>query len=208
MTSTRGQFSRPVPRRRSIETRQRLLNAAIELIADVGWSRVTTRALADTAGLPHGTVSYHFISKHELLTEAAADVVERMFPIGKLEAVETMTDLLPLVHSTIDSEWTDPVSIKVLFEAMSEAGHDQLLRNRIALLLREYRRILGALIRADQQRNAIVSTPAPALATLLAAVGDGLLLHSLLDPELDIAAAAEALLSLVRNDAAEQKPER
>ena len=36
-----------------------------------------------------------------------------------------------------------------------------------------------------------------AIGTLLGAVGDGLLLHALLDPELDIAAAIEALRALL-----------
>ena len=31
---------------------------------------MTTRAVAERAGLPHGAVSYHFRGKQELLTEA------------------------------------------------------------------------------------------------------------------------------------------
>ncbi len=47
-------------RKASLHTRQRLLDAAAELIAERGWGQVTTRAIAERAGLPHGTVSYHF----------------------------------------------------------------------------------------------------------------------------------------------------
>ncbi|URN07243.1 TetR/AcrR family transcriptional regulator [Actinomadura madurae] len=46
---------RPGPsraRRRSSATRGRLLDAAARLIAEVGWGRVTTRAVAERAGLP------------------------------------------------------------------------------------------------------------------------------------------------------------
>jgi hypothetical protein len=39
--------------------------------------------------------------------------------------------------------------------------------------------------------------PAEAIATVLGAVGDGLLLHALLDPKLDIAAAVAALRALL-----------
>lgn len=206
MNSPTGQF-RSMPGKRSSETRRRLLDAAAELIAEVGWGRVTTRAIAEAAGLPHGTVSYHFAGKHELLTTAAVDVVERMFPVGKLEAVRTLTELIPLVSSSIDSEWTDPVGTKVLLEAMREAGRDQVLRERIAMLLREYRRIISELLRAEQQRNVAVAKPAPlALATLLAAASDGLLLHSILDPELDIAAAVEALLTMVSTEVEGKAP--
>ena len=55
----------------SAPTREQLMAAAAELIAELGWGRVTTRAVAERAGLPHGAVSYHFRGKQELLTEAA-----------------------------------------------------------------------------------------------------------------------------------------
>ena len=49
-------------------------------------------------------------------------------------------------------------------------------------------------VRVDQERGAVFDgAPAAAIATLLGAVGDGLLLHALLDPELDIASAIAAL---------------
>jgi hypothetical protein len=53
-------------------------------------------------------------------------------------------------------------------------------------------------VRADQERGAVFDgAPAPAIATLLGAVGDGLLLHVLLDPELDIRGAIAALRALL-----------
>ncbi|HEX3814380.1 MAG TPA: helix-turn-helix domain-containing protein, partial [Mycobacteriales bacterium] len=55
----------------SAPTRERLMAAAAELIAELGWGRVTTRAVAERAGLPHGSVSYHFRGKQDLLIESA-----------------------------------------------------------------------------------------------------------------------------------------
>ncbi len=53
--------------------------------------------------------------------------------------------------------------------------------------------VLVQAVRADQERGAVFDgAPPEAIATLLGAVGDGLLLHALLDPELDIAAGIEA----------------
>ena len=66
-------------------------------------------------------------------------------------------------------------------------------------MMGEYRRLIVAIVRADQQRGAVFDgAPADAIATLLGAAGDGLLLHALLDPELDVAAAIEALRALLR----------
>lgn len=51
---------------------------------------------------------------------------------------------------------------------------------------------------ADQQRGAVFAeAPADAVATVIAAVGDGLLLHALLDPGLDVRAALDALAALL-----------
>jgi AcrR family transcriptional regulator len=61
-------------------TRQRLLTAAAELIAEVGWGQVTTRAVTERAGLPHGAVSYHFRGKRELLGDAAMHAFSDALP--------------------------------------------------------------------------------------------------------------------------------
>lgn len=159
---------------------------------------MTTRAIADAAGLPHGTVSYHFASKQELLVQAALDVIERLFPLSELRALRTLPELLPALSSAIESERDGQVLAGVLPEAMREAARDQVLREWIAELLREYRRVASELVRTWQRRGAVPTEPTPtALATLIAAVGDGLLLHSLLDPELDVAGATEALHALL-----------
>jgi AcrR family transcriptional regulator len=200
--STSGQSSQPGTRHRSGATRQHLLDAAAQLIAEVGWGRVTTRAVAERAGLPHGAVSYHFRGKQELLNEAAMATVEAMFPLAKLEAATKLADLIPLFQSSLSTppepETIEPVSSGVLIEAMRECGHNPVLRSRIAELLRDYREMVANLIRAEQGRGVVTQRPnAMDLATLLIAAGDGLLLHALLDPQLPISRAAETLLALV-----------
>lgn len=185
--------------RGSAVTRRRLLTAAAELIAELGWGRVTTRAVAARAGLPHGAVSYHFRGKQELLTEAALRTVEQAFPIAELEALETMADLMAVASARLgDREAIDPVLSAVMLEAMRESARDPALRERIAALEREYRRLLAELVRAEQQHGAVSADASPsALATLLAAAADGLLLHALLDPDVDITEALTALQTLL-----------
>lgn len=200
MASTNGQSERPIRRGPdSLPTRRRLLNAAAELIAEVGWGRVSTRAVASRAGLPHGAVSYHFSGKQELLIEAALCVVEQAFPVADLEAAQTLTDLMAIAGARlVDHNPTYPVGSTVVLEAMRESERDSVLRARIATLEQRYRVLLTALISAEQQRGAITSTvPPDALATLLVAAADGLQLHALLDAEVDIGQAVAALYRLL-----------
>jgi len=184
----------------SAATRERLMAAAAELIAELGWGRVTTRSVAERAGLPHGAVSYHFHGKQELLIEATMFAFQRAVPVEDFAARTTVADLIGLIAAEVgDRHAIDPVTSRLMFEAMREAERDPALRERMGGMLGEYRQLMVQAVRADQQRRAVFDgAPADAIATLLAAVGDGLLLHVLLDPELDVAAALDALRALLK----------
>lgn len=198
----------PESRPRSGQTRQRLLAAAAALIAEVGWGRVTTRAVAERAGLPLGTVSYHFRGKQELLSHAALEMVEALFPTADLAAAETLEELLGLIKtSTGDPGAYDPVVYGVLLETLREAGRDPGLAGRMTALLAEYRRLLCELMRAEQQRGMVRADVDPAaLARLVAAAGDGLLLHALLDNDIDTTSAFDVLRALLLQSTPEARP--
>jgi AcrR family transcriptional regulator len=176
------------------------MGAAAELIAELGWGRVTTRAVAERAGLPHGSVSYHFRGKQELLTEAALHAFQKAIPVEQFAALDTVDDLLGLIAAELgDPEVIDSVLSRLMLEAMREAERDGVLRERMGALLGEYRRLLVETVRADQKRGTVFAgAPPEAIATLLGAVGDGLLLHVLLDPQIDTGATIDALRSLLR----------
>jgi len=201
MASSTGQAT-GAPRARgsgSAATRDRLLRAAAELIAEVGWARVTTRAVAGRAGLPHGAVSYHFHGKQELLIAAALVTFERAFPVAGLRSLDGVTDLLDTIAAMIaDPKAFDSVLAGVSMEAMRESERDAEVREHVAALLREYRVRIAELVRADQDRGAIPADSSTAgVATVLAAFADGLILHALVDPDLDVGEAVESLRTVL-----------
>lgn len=171
------------------------MNAAAQLIAEVGWGRVTTRAVAERAGTPHGAVSYHFHGKQELLIESALHAFATALPADAFAGLDTIGDLMALIQAEVgDYETIDPVLSRLMLETMREAERDPLLRERMGTMLRTYRGMIIDLVRAEQQRGRLSTVPtAEGIGTLLAAIGDGLLLHALLDPGLDIRAALDAL---------------
>lgn len=173
--------------------------AAAELIAELGWGRVTTRAVAERAGLPHGAVSYHFRGKQELLIEAAMFAFARALPAEEFAALAGVQDLIGLISAEVaDRGAIDPVLSRLMFEAMREAERDTELRQRMSGMLARYRVLMTEAVRAEQERGAVFAgAPAEAIATLLGAVGDGLLLHALLDPDLDVDAALHALRAVL-----------
>jgi AcrR family transcriptional regulator len=175
------------------------MRAAAELIGEVGWGRVTTRAVAERADVPHGSVSYHFRGKQELLTEAALHAFEEAIPVSAFEAPRTVDDIVGLIAGELGATGPiDPALSRLMLEAMREAERSPVLRDRMGVMLSTYRQAMADTVRSDQERGAVFGdAPPAAIATLLAALGDGLVLHVLLDPELDVAAVLDALRALL-----------
>ena len=59
---------------RAAKTRGKLLDATAELLAERGYSRLSTAAVAERAGVAHGTFYVHFSSKEELADEVLAEI--------------------------------------------------------------------------------------------------------------------------------------
>jgi hypothetical protein len=133
----------------------------------------------------------------QLIAEAALHAFEHALPIAEFEALTTVDDLLGMIAGELGA--VDPVLPRLMFEAMAEAERDPALRERMGALLGAYRQLMVDTVRAEQQRGVVFAgAPPEAIATVLGAAGDGLLLHALLDPQLDVAAAVQALRALLR----------
>lgn len=59
------------------QTRQRLLRATVDCLAEEGWRGTTTRAVAQRAGVTLGALQYYFPTKLSLVRAALEDIVER-----------------------------------------------------------------------------------------------------------------------------------
>lgn len=70
---------------RSIKTRQKLLDAALEAFSENGFKGTSTRDIAERAGVHHPLITYHFKNKEELW-RAAADRVFSEFTAVLIDA--------------------------------------------------------------------------------------------------------------------------
>ncbi len=64
------------PMNKTATTRSRLVEATLDLIGDVGWSGITTRVIAERAGVNEVTLFRHFGTKRALMAAAVATVVK------------------------------------------------------------------------------------------------------------------------------------
>lgn len=62
---------------RSTQTQQRLLDATVESLIEVGYARTTTTAVCDRAGLSRGAQVHHFPKKEDLVIQAVAHMAGR-----------------------------------------------------------------------------------------------------------------------------------
>ncbi len=77
-TIRRNRRARPLTRRESkLVTRDRLLTAGLELLAEGGYEELTTGSVARRAGVAQPTVYVHFRSRDELLAAVAEEVITK-----------------------------------------------------------------------------------------------------------------------------------
>lgn len=177
-----------------LDPRERILRATAELIAELGWTRVTTRKVAERAGVNNALVHYYFGTKRALLVQAATDALMNEIG-GPMDALMSHADLGSGVAEAIAwLEGTGPshTSSRIVVEMMAQAVHDPALRETSRAMLQEFRQVF----RARAIERGLPPAEAGGLATVVAALLDGLYLHVLLDPDLDLSAAAAALRPL------------
>lgn len=178
---------------RGREVRQRLLAAAVELIPERGWAAVSTRVLAERAGVTPSVVHYHFPSLPALLNDAVVGVMRQVLSEvdAVLDSAGTPAGAVEAMLATVQQyTGTDPLSLLAV-EAYLAATRDAQLREQIAGVVEESRQRFGHWLGAHG-----VSAPDETAAALMAAV-DGLLLHRGLGTGPDAGAVAGVLRRLV-----------
>ena len=69
----------PLPRQaRALATRERLLDATIDVLVEAGYAGATTQAVCRRAGVSRGTLLHHFGTRAELLVASLEHVLRRV----------------------------------------------------------------------------------------------------------------------------------
>jgi len=181
-------------------TRERLLRAAIELIAEAGWGGVTTRSVAERAGVNQALVHYHYRSVPGLLREAAYAAMAATFEpaMSRLaEAQDPVAGLRAVVTALLEIDPQAPESL-VVAEATVQAVRDAELGSQVRQMLTVFREVLAERLGAARDSGRLSPAIQPAgLATALAGLLDGLALHRMIDPSVNVGSAAEAIQALL-----------
>ncbi|MFS0883628.1 TetR/AcrR family transcriptional regulator [Aeromicrobium sp. 179-A 4D2 NHS] len=147
----------PQPERTRL-MRQRLMEATVESIVEVGWAGTSTTVVSQRAGVSRGAQLHHFPSKHDLVVGAVEYVAER-----RREELEVDTSSLPqegrtrAVLELLAGQFTSPVFVAAL-ELWVAARTDPDLLEKVAPLERRVGRDAHAqavaLLEVDESRGA------------------------------------------------------
>ena len=177
------------PYQSGLARREAILDAAVDLLAEVGYHGMSLRDVARHVGIPHPGVIYHFPSKEALLMS----VVQRyetqvgfdLDNLEKLDALPVLDTLLEVTSRLNENPMIIEVECMMMVEASSEIhpAHDHYMR-RSERLLSVLKRVWSRL----QQDGKVAATEDPThLAEIHAAVYNGIMIHWLYDREFDAA---------------------
>lgn len=169
-------------KREPTDRRTALLDAALRLIGNRGLRAVTHRAVQEEAGLPHGSVTYYFKTREQLIVA----VVERLVELDReriadlthevamaLAAPAQARDLEPLAEAV--GAWVDqdPVTQLARYELLLAGAHDETVRKTMSAGATTFWRMCEPIALATG------STHTARDARIMVAMLDGLLLDRL-----------------------------
>jgi AcrR family transcriptional regulator len=155
-----------------------LLDAAERILVDVGHAGITTRRLAERAGVNHGLVHYYFGSNENLLVRALERFTERLISRQRelYSADEPFVEQWRTAMHYLVSE--DVAYEKVWLELQALAWNDPDLRERLARVNAEWRAVLADAFEAPH-RELGIAMPLDALVSLVMTFNLGIIVERL-----------------------------
>jgi AcrR family transcriptional regulator len=175
--------------------REAILDAAVEAIADHGWGNVTTRRIAERAGVNNALIHYYFGSKDELLRRAVTErfAVDFEAPLAALAGAGDIHEGIDAFFDGIERLAGDS-RLLVSTEALLQGMRDPVIRRWAREVIGEAIRGLGALVTEGQATGTVnAGLDADGSATVLVAALDSIVLYRLVDDQLDLTGARTTL---------------
>lgn len=172
-----------------MDTRERLVEAAIELLVERGYARTTTRQIVAAADSHLPAVNYYFGSKERLLEEAVVEALRRWAQTtmavadepGPLDPGERLRRSIERFFATLEA---DRPYVVAALEAFAQAERSDALRERLAEAYQEFRDVVASSVdRAAGRAGGPAGPDVLGVSSLLIALFDGLAIQWLLAPE-------------------------
>jgi AcrR family transcriptional regulator len=168
--------------------RDRLLEAAIVCLQEKGYARTTSRDLVAVSGTNLASIGYHFDSKERLLNIAVVEAFQRWLkPLVALAAepgsATPLERLERSVAGVMDSLEENRALVAACLEAWAQLSRSEDLRAEMAASYDDFHQVIAATTRDAFAEIGATDIDADALAALIIALFDGLLVQWQVDPE-------------------------
>jgi AcrR family transcriptional regulator len=159
-----------------------LLDAAERLLVDIGYARITTRRLAEEAGVNHGLVHYYFGSNENLLVRALERFTDRLIARQR-ELYEGEGPLVDKWRTAMHYLLSEDVTYeKIWAELQALAWNHPEIRKRLARVNADWRAVLTDAFR-EPHRELGIEMPLDALVSLVMTFNIGIMVERLGDIE-------------------------
>ncbi|MGK4585686.1 TetR/AcrR family transcriptional regulator [Kitasatospora sp. HPMI-4] len=180
--------------------RAQIVQAAIEVLAEVGYAKTSFSKIAKQAGLSStGMISYHFKGKDDLMHEVVTEVmrVAEAHMVPRIEAADGYRGRLrAFIESNIGLLTVYPKHLPALNEVLTNLKGDDPHRIGFVGTLKAMMGIQEQRMREAQASGEFRDFDAKVMVTALRGAIDGVIARSVLDPELDIAACGAELADI------------
>jgi DNA-binding transcriptional regulator YbjK len=143
-------------RRHDPQRADRIVDAALDVIADHGVPNTTHRLIAAAADVPLGSLTYHFSSLEELRARAFARHAERMAVAyeAHFQGVRNVDDVVEAVTDLVHGDaGADPRDWAIAYELYLAALRDPALRSVTESWMRRSRSVLERFVDATTARG-------------------------------------------------------
>jgi AcrR family transcriptional regulator len=177
--------------RAGIETQRRILEATGMLLAEVGLEGTTLKAICERAGVRAGSFYNLFDTKEEAVLTVVREAIEAVDPDPDHIGRDSVADLVGAFIAFVESR---PYLARVYVQiAVGGANTTEHLSGRVLRHQRRRAERFTAAMRRDHPD--LSEAEARRRALLLLATLNGLTLSSIVDPSVDFAALAGALIA-------------
>jgi AcrR family transcriptional regulator len=179
---------------------ERILSAARRLLAERGHAAVTISEIAREAGVSRGLLHYYFESKEQILAQVVRQNVEQSIEetSGLLREAVSRDELIRQFLRAYQEAVGRGTGYALYFEAFVQGRVHETVRAELADLFQARRDSLADALRAAEERGHVKLAGEPrGVASLILALGDGVALQYLADPEMPILEAGQAVMPLI-----------
>jgi AcrR family transcriptional regulator len=161
-----------------VAAEEALLDAAERLLVDVGYAGITTRKLAEAAGVNHGLVHYYFGSNENLLVRALERFTERLI-VRQREMYAADLPFIEKWRTAMRYLISEDVTYeKIWLELQALAWNNADIRAHLERVDAEWRAVLTEAFE-EPHRELGIEIPLDALVTLVITFNIGIMVERL-----------------------------